>query len=92
MIRRRLAQLREALAQPAVRLVIAGLALELGIRTLVEIVTDLRNEVSTLTEQLAPLRGELLKAATIVEEPHPKDVDPLGRGEQLVEPEPAPAP
>ena len=98
MIRQYLAVARRTLKHPTIQLAIAGAALQYGLSAILNVVTELREEVTALNKQLADTRASLPTATY----PAGEDLDPLDRarpnGRQQVyryakgeRPEPEPA-
>jgi hypothetical protein len=77
---------RAVLGTPSARLALAGMALSFGVKTLIDMVGELRDDVAALTAELAQANLQAGRQGTPY--PAPDDLDPLrnGRPEHDVRP------
>ena len=80
MIRALIAQTRAVLKSPGVRIALAGMALKFGVDIIVNVVDELRDEMTAVQAQLAEMRADASLAAMADAYPTDEDLDPLGRG------------
>lgn len=79
MIRTLIARVRAAVNTPGVQMAIAGMALKLAADIIVNTVSELREEMTLVQQQLAEVRLESAAAARVLY-PTAEDLDPMGRG------------
>lgn len=72
---------RRWLNTPTAQLAIATIGLQLGVNALLNVVSDLRDQLADTTAQLAAAQAQLPGAAY----PAGEDLDPLGRHDDLEE-------